>query len=43
MLNLSKLKNFESRSISAENFSGEKGMGGAAEHGTGEAVDDTSR
>lgn len=43
MLNLSKLKNFESRSISAENFSGGKGMGGAAEHGTGEAVDDTSR
>ena len=38
MLNLSQLQNFESRSISAENFSGEKGMGGTAEHGTGEAA-----
>ena len=36
MQNLSKIQNFESRSISAENFKGEKGKGGMAEHGTGE-------
>ena len=36
MLNLSKIQNFESRSISAENFTGKKGSGGMAEHGTGE-------
>lgn len=36
MMNLSEIKNFETRSISAENFKGEKGMGAAAEHGTGE-------
>jgi len=36
MLSLSKMQNFESRSISAENFNGEKGRGGMAEHGTGE-------
>ena len=36
MLNLSKMENLESRSISAENFTGEKGKGGMAEHGTGE-------
>lgn len=35
MLELSKIKNFESRSISAENFNGEKGKGGMAEEGTG--------
>lgn len=35
-MNLSKLEKFESRSISAENFTGEKGKGGMAEHGTGE-------
>lgn len=34
MFNLSKMQNFESRSISAENFTGEKGKGGMAEHGT---------
>ncbi|MBQ2754604.1 MAG: DUF2961 domain-containing protein [Clostridia bacterium] len=33
---LSKIQNFKSRSISAENFSGEKGKGGMAKHGTGE-------
>ena len=32
---LSKLTNMKSRSISAENFTGEKGMGGAATEGTG--------
>ena len=36
MMNLSKIQEFESRSISAENFKGEKGKGGMAEHGTGE-------
>lgn len=36
MLNLSKLQNYKSRSISAENFTGEKGIGGMAVHGTGE-------
>lgn len=36
MLNLSKLQNYKSRSISAENFTGEKGKGGMAVHGTGE-------
>lgn len=36
MFNLSKMKNFESRSISAENFAGKKGKGGMAEHGMGE-------
>ncbi len=35
MLELSKMQNFESRSISAENFRGEKGKGGMAEEGTG--------
>ncbi|MBQ4516138.1 MAG: DUF2961 domain-containing protein [Clostridia bacterium] len=35
MLELSKLSHFESRSISAENFKGEKGKGGMAEEGTG--------
>lgn len=35
MLNLSKMRNFETRSLSAENFSGEKGKGGMAETGTG--------
>lgn len=36
MLNeLSKLKNIKSRSISAENFTGEKGKGGMATEGTG--------
>lgn len=35
MLELSKLSHFESRSISAENFNGEKGKGGMAEEGTG--------
>ena len=34
-MNLSKIQNFESRSISAENFKGEKGKGGMAEIGTG--------
>jgi len=32
---LSKIQNYESRSISAENFTGEKGKGGMAEEGTG--------
>jgi len=36
MLNLSKLENFKSRSISAENFKGKKGKGGMSQHGTGE-------
>ena len=36
MTDLSKMQNLESRSISAENFTGEKGKGGMAEHGTGE-------
>lgn len=35
-MDLSKLQNYESRSISAENFKGEKGKGGMAEHGTGQ-------
>lgn len=35
MQELSKLKNYESRSISAENFTGEKGKGGMATEGTG--------
>lgn len=34
-MNLSKIQNFESRSISAENYKGEKGKGGMAEDGTG--------
>ena len=33
MFNLSEMSNFESRSISAENFKGEKGKGGMAEDG----------
>src|SRR5205823_9245027 len=33
--NLSRLSNAKSRSISAENFSGEKGKGGMATEGTG--------
>ena len=32
---LSKIRNYESRSISAENFNGEKGKGGIATQGTG--------
>ena len=36
MLELSKMRNFESRSISAENFTGEKGKGGMATEGTGQ-------
>jgi len=35
MLELSKMSSYESRSISAENFNGEKGKGGMAEEGTG--------
>ena len=35
MFNLSKMRNLETRSISAENFTGEKGKGGMAETGTG--------
>ncbi len=35
MLSLSKLSSFETRSISAENFTGEKGKGGMATVGTG--------
>ncbi len=35
MLEISKIRNYESRSISAENFNGEKGKGGMAEDGTG--------
>ena len=35
MLNLSKIKKLESRSICAENFTGEKSKGGMAETGTG--------
>jgi len=35
MLELSKMSHYESRSISAENFNGEKGKGGMAEDGTG--------
>jgi len=35
MLNLSKIEKYESRSISAENFTGGKGKGGMAETGTG--------
>src|SRR4051812_25783809 len=38
MGNLSRLSNAESRSISAENFSGEKGQGGMATEGTGAVV-----
>ena len=34
-MNLSQLQHFESRSISAENFKGEKGKGGMATEGTG--------
>ena len=34
---ISRLSNAESRSISAENFTGEKGKGGMAIHGTGES------
>jgi len=37
MLNLSKMQHFESRAICAENFTGEKGKGGMAEHGWGES------
>ena len=37
MERLSKLDNSVSRSISAENFTGEKGKGGMAIHGTGES------
>lgn len=33
--NLSKMRNYETRSISAENFTGEKGKGGMATEGTG--------
>lgn len=36
MMHLSKMSEYESKSISAENFKGEKGKGGMAEHGTGE-------
>lgn len=36
MLKLSKLSEYESRSISAENFKGEKGKGGMAVEGTGQ-------
>ena len=44
MLNLSKIKKLESRSISPENFGGEKGKGGMAEQGTGaEAARDLGR
>lgn len=35
MLELSRMSSFESRSISAENFKGEKGKGGMATEGTG--------
>ncbi|MBE6705830.1 MAG: DUF2961 domain-containing protein, partial [Ruminococcaceae bacterium] len=35
MSGLSRITNFESRSISAENFTGEKGKGGMATEGTG--------
>ena len=35
MFGLSKIRDCESRSISAENFTGEKGKGGMAETGTG--------
>ena len=37
MLELSKLSKFQSRSISPENFSGEKGKGGMATEGTGKS------
>jgi hypothetical protein len=44
MLNLSKIQKLESRSISPENFGGEKGKGGMAEQGTGaEAARDLGR
>ena len=36
--NLSRLSNAKTRSISAENFNGEKGRGGMAAHGTGETA-----
>ena len=36
--NLSRLSNAKTRSISAENFNGEKGKGGMAVHGTGETA-----
>jgi hypothetical protein len=36
--NLWRLSKAESRSISAENFSGEKGKAGMATHGTGEGA-----
>ena len=36
--NLSHLSNAQTRSISAENFTGEKGKGGMATEGTGKAV-----
>lgn len=35
MMNLSQIRHFETRSISAENFTGDKGKGGMAEVGTG--------
>ena len=35
MSGLSRITNYESRSISAENFTGEKGKGGMATEGTG--------
>src|SRR4051812_39396525 len=38
MGNLSRLSNAETRSISAENFTGEKGKGGMATTGTGAVV-----
>ncbi len=37
MLGLSNIKHFESRAISAENFTGEKGKGGMATEGTGKS------
>lgn len=36
-MDLAKIQKWESRSISAENFKGEKGKGGMADHGTGES------
>jgi hypothetical protein len=38
--NLSRLSNAQTRSISAENFAGEKGKGGMALHGTGQVAAD---
>ena len=38
--NLSRLSNARSRSISAENFKGEKGQGGKATEGTGAGLED---